>query len=392
MKKSLAMLMLAAVAGFVPATAAYAAYDGTFRVRTASYNIRGKTTESDSQNNWDNRKSDLVKLVKNIAPDVAGFQEVKSEQYDYLRAQLSAYTFVGAMNSTASSAAASPVAFLASRFKLLRSGTFWLSATPDAVGSVKWGNGIEDSGYPRICTWALLRDKTSGGIFCFACTHLDLNAGPRLAGMRLILSKLVAKYDALDVPVVLVGDMNAYENEETIRAAMEVLQDSLLVSQTTPAGPWRTYNGFQWIAPAEEETCPTVLDTTTPAERTYTAPFGRRIDYIFSSRGTSVASFAIRNDARPGKEYYPSDHYPIVADLRMSCENSLYTGKVRVEIEKAASLSCVGGGRYVLTKDAKLPNADNLEFVLPKWVERATVEDGEIVIYTKPAPFSLRVR
>ena len=33
-----------------------------------------------------------------------------------------------------------------------------------------------------------------------------------------------------------------------------------------------------------------------------------------------------------------------------------------------------------------------LEFVLPDWVERAAVEDGEIVIYTKPEPFSLRVR
>ena len=41
---------------------------------------------------------------------------------------------------------------------------------------------------------------------------------------------------------------------------------------------------------------------------------------------------------------------------------------------------------------ANLPNADSLEFMLPAWVERATVEDGEVVIYAKPAPFSLRIR
>ena len=68
------------------------------------------------------------------------------------------------------------------------------------------------------------------------------------------------------------------------------------------------------------------------------------------------------------------------------------TNKVRVVIDKDSELSRVATGRYVLTRDAKLPNADNLEFVLPDWVERAAVEDGEIVVYTKPEPFTLRVK
>ena len=71
---------------------------------------------------------------------------------------------------------------------------------------------------------------------------------------------------------------------------------------------------------------------------------------------------------------------------------TLSVERIRVEIGKDAALPRVAQGRYVLTKDANLPNANNLEFVLPDWVERATVEDGEIVIYTKPAPLSLRIR
>lgn len=63
---------------------------------------------------------------------------------------------------------------------------------------------------------------------------------------------------------------------------------------------------------------------------------------------------------------------------------------MRIEIDK--SVEHVGRGRYVLTSGANLPNADSLEFMLPAWVERATVEDGEVVIYAKPAPFSLRIR
>ena len=381
-------IAVVAMSAAVPA----AAHGGTFRVRAASFNIRyNSSSETDSNNNWGNRKTDLVSLVKSIAPDVVGFQEVRSAQYDYLMGRLSAYTFVGAYRDSVSSAEATPVAFLKDRFALLDSGTFWLSATPNVVGSKVWGNGIENSGLPRICTWTLLKDRTSGGVFCFASTHLDLNAGPRLAGIRLILSLLVAKYEAVDVPVVLVGDMNALETEDSMLAATAAMQDSLLYSKTTPLGSWRTFNGFKWKD--SEVSCVDALANYTAAQRSSnTSTLGKRIDYIFSSIGTGVESFATRNDARPGKSYYPSDHYPVVADLTMPYENSLYIGKVRVKINKDSELARIAAGRYVLTKGAKLPNADNLEFVLPDWVERAAVEDGEIVIYTKPAPFSLLVR
>ena len=386
MKGTAAVLSLVAAA----ALSASAAFDGTFRVRSASYNIRCDVSETDSTNNWGNRKADLVNLEKSIAPDVIGFQEVRSDQYSYLREQLSEYTFIGAMRDSSTSSEATPVAFRTSRFVLLDSGTFWLSATPNVSGSTSWGGGATDSGLPRICTWALLRDRTTGGVFCFASTHLDLLEAPRLAGMRLILSSLVAKYEAVAVPVVLVGDMNARETETSMAEAAAAMQDALLASKTAPTGSWRTFNGWTWKS--GEASNADALANYTAAERTAneSALGGKRIDFIFSSFGTEVESFATRNDARPGKNYYPSDHYPIVADLRMSCENNLYSGKVRVEIDK--TIPYVGYGRYVLTKGANLANDDNLEFVLPDWVQRAAVEDGEIVIYTKPDPFRIHLR
>src|SRR3546814_10516417 len=41
------------------------------------------------------------------------------------------------------------------RFTLLASGTFWLSQTPDRPGK-GW-----DAAYPRIASWARLRDRTA---------------------------------------------------------------------------------------------------------------------------------------------------------------------------------------------------------------------------------------
>lgn len=372
------------------AAALSASAAATFGVRVANYNIRCELAngESDAANNWSSRKSDLVNLVKSISPDVIGFQEVRSGQLTYLKNQLSGYTFVAVMRDSTSTSEATPVAFLSARFLLLRSGTFWLSATPNVSGSTKWSGGVEESGHPRICTWTLLKDRTSGGVFCFACTHLDLNAGPRLAGMRLILSSL-AGFDTSEVPIVVVGDMNALETEDSMCTAMAVMQDALLVSKTAPAGPWRTFNGFRWND--SEVSCAEALAGYTAAERSANAStLGRRIDYIFTSHDVVVEAFATRNDARPGKMYYPSDHYPVVADLVLPRANNLSRGKVRVEIDKC--IPRVGYGRYVLTRGAKLLDDANLEFVLPDWVERAAVEDGEIVVYTKPEPFFLRLR
>ena len=300
------------------------ALSATIHIRAASYNIRtgnDSSSEKDTNNNWKKRKADLSNLVKDIAPDVIGFQEVQSSQLTYLKRQLPDYEFVGAFRNGGTSGEATPVAFLKERFTLLRNGTFWLSATPNVVGSKKWGDGIEDSGYPRICTWALMADKSSGAVVLFACTHLDLNAGPRLAGMRLILSRL-AMFAALDVPIVIVGDMNANETEDSIVDTAKSLQDSLLVSRTPPTGPWRTFTGFAWKN--KEVSCAEALARYTPKERTANAAtLGKRIDYIFSSSNIVVEAFAIRNDARPNINYYPSDHYPVVANLAVPCMDRL---------------------------------------------------------------------
>ena len=315
MRKAMSILAFVAAAALCASAADAAA---TFGVRAASYNIRCELTESDSANNWSNRKGDSINLVKSIAPDVIGFQEVRSGQYTYLRNQLSDYTFVGEYRDTVSNAEATPVAFRKDRFTLLDSDTFWLSATPEVVGSKVWGGGIEDSGYPRICTWTLLKDEASGGVFCFASTHLDLKEGPRLAGVRLILSRL-SKFEAAGVPVVLVGDMNALETEDSMVEATEVMQDALLVSETSPTGPWRTLSGFN--LKDEEISCADALANYTAGERSAnTSTLGKRIDYIFTSPGTGVESFSIRNDARPGMQYYPSDHYPVAADLVLPCQ------------------------------------------------------------------------
>lgn len=94
------------------------------------------------------------------------------------------------------------------------------------------------------------------------------------------------------------------------------MQDSLLLSKTKPTGSWRTLNLWKYEDKDEEVSCAEALASYSADERTANAAtLGNRIDYIFTSNGVDVESFAIRNDARPEMKYYPSDHYPVAADL-----------------------------------------------------------------------------
>lgn len=335
MKRVIALFALVAAAALFASAADAVA---PVRIRAANYNIRYAGNESDSKNNWDERKDDFANLVRSIDPDVIGFQEVRSGQYKYLQDEFQGYTFVGEMRDNSSTSEATPVAFRKDRFTLLDSGTFWLSATPDVPGSKAWGGDIGSSNLPRICTWTLLKDVVSGGVFCFSCTHLDHREEKfRLAGMQLILSRL-AKWQDGGVPVVLVGDMNARETESSMLAATEKMQDSLILSKTKPTGSWRTLNLWKYEDKDEEVSCAEALASYSADERTANAAtLGNRIDYIFTSNGVDVESFAIRNDARPEMKYYPSDHYPVAADLvlpslgeawlRESAATRLWTGK-----------------------------------------------------------------
>ena len=43
----------------------------------------------------------------------------------------------------------------------------------------------------------------------------------------------------------------------------------------------------------------------------------RRIDYIYVSEGIKVNSYKTVNDPRPGTKLYPSDHFPVIADIEL---------------------------------------------------------------------------
>ena len=297
-------------------------------IRVGSYNIRldnADVAKRDGPNAWIHRREALVSLIRKMNLDAFGLQEVTPGQDAYLRKALPEYEFVGEHRaSDRVSDEASPVAYRKSRFAAEKSGTFWLSETPDVPGSIGWGAAL-----PRVCSYLVLRDHLTGKRFCFANTHTDhISALAREKGMLLIVERM--REFGAGAPIVFTGDHNCRETEAPARVVSQILKNALTHSETPPKGPWRTFNGWKWrddeLSAVDALTLPPNVRNATngspDADKTSNGgydwrDFGPRIDYIYVSSGVRVLSCDTHADSRPDGKLYPSDHFPVLAEIAL---------------------------------------------------------------------------
>ncbi len=249
-----------------------------------TYNIKYDNV-NDTVNNWNDRKSSMVELIVTEAPDVVGMQEVLHNQLNYLNEELSGYDYVGVGREDGKQKGEySPILYQKEKYELLKSNTFWLSKTPDQI-SVGWDAALE-----RICTYALLKEKSTDKEFYVFNTHFDHRGDKaRKKSVKLILKKIDA-INTQDLPVVLMGDLNLSPEKKSIQYLSKKMTDGLEVAKSKNEGPSGTFNGFN------------LQD-----------PITQRIDYIFT-RGFSVSSYEhIDERLKSGKHI--SDHLPVKAEL-----------------------------------------------------------------------------
>jgi endonuclease/exonuclease/phosphatase family metal-dependent hydrolase len=255
-------------------------------LKVITYNIR-LDVESDSTNAWKYRKDFLASQLSFYEPDIFGVQEARPNQVTDLANALPEYDYAGVGRDGNNTGEASDIFYRRSRFLLKRSGTFWLSDTPDSV-SKGW-----DAAYNRICTYALLFDKKNKKQLWFFNTHLDnIGAVARRKGIELILSKMKT-LNTERLPVIFTGDLNTEPGDSLIAYLRTQMNDTREISLKKPFGPSGSFNGFK-----------------------HDKPVVQLIDYIFISHGSpfTVNKYAILSDSRDLK--YPSDHLPVFVELR----------------------------------------------------------------------------
>ena len=201
------LLLLAAV---VCATARAA----TENIRIMTYNIpMGNILETDGngRNTWENRCAVIHQYILDVAPDLLGLQEpVRQELCDILKG-IPNYAMVGTGRSNgAESGEYTAIIYRTDRFRVLDTGNYWLTGTPDVKSKV------DGSTHYRIATWAYMEDLHSGARFLFTNTHLSYDSQPvREAQIRVVKQHMLdlnKKYGT-DLPHYFTGDFNMKDTE-----------------------------------------------------------------------------------------------------------------------------------------------------------------------------------
>lgn len=252
-------------------------------LRVMTFNVR-LPVDSDGANRWEARRALIAEVVAQEAPDLIGTQELFRRQADDLVERLPRYAWFGRDRRGGGDDEHMGVFYRTDRLRVLDSGDFWLSDTPDVAGSITWGNL-----YPRMVTWARFERLADGSTFVFYNTHLpyrEQDESARSRAAALIVSRL-RQLPAAEA-VVITGDFNAPPDSQAHALLSAALSDAWTAAPRR-TGPAETFHNF-------------------------TGKADRRIDWILF-RGMRVKS--IRTATLHHGKRYPSDHFPVVAEFEL---------------------------------------------------------------------------
>ena len=150
---------------------------------------------------WFKRIPLVVRAIRKADPDTFGVQEAHIGWMRALKGAFPDYGYVGIGRDNGKNLGEfSAVFYKKDKYKLIDSGHFWLSETPEKPGK-GW-----DAVCIRICSYAKLLDKITGSSFVHMNTHLDhVGVLAMQNGAELIAER--AKTFG-DIPVLLTGDFN----------------------------------------------------------------------------------------------------------------------------------------------------------------------------------------
>ncbi|ACT93623.1 endonuclease/exonuclease/phosphatase family protein [Dyadobacter fermentans] len=264
-------------------TASFAQKTATINV--ASYNLR-YNTPNDGVNAWPNRKENVKGLIRFHEFDIFGVQEALVGQLKDV-AELPEFAYYGKGRDDGKEGGEhSAIFYKKDRFKLLKSGDFWLSETPD-----KPGLGWDATCCNRICSWAQFEDLKTKKKFFFFNVHFDhQGVEARRQSGHLMVKKI--KEIAGNSTAILTGDFNSTPETEQIKTLGAALNDTHDVTKQAPYGPEGTFNSFK-----------------------FDAPMKARIDYIFVSKNVDVLKYGVLTDSK--EQRYPSDHQPVLVKIEI---------------------------------------------------------------------------
>ncbi|MBQ8509852.1 MAG: endonuclease/exonuclease/phosphatase family protein [Clostridia bacterium] len=241
---------------------------------------------------WAKRRELILRMLRELNADITGVQELTPRMRSDLSRELTDCTLVGRgrcrnfLNEHAD-------IVVRNGLRVLSESTFWLSKKPDRVSSLIAPRYPLSWIFPRICTTAEVTLPEGQRIRVFN-THLDvLSEGLRRWQLTFICRRISQYQESDPLPTLLMGDFNASPKARSIQS----LENGYgfpgvrlrCITADTDGGTYHHFHGGEGI---------------------------RRLDYIFASEEFSLIDAQVIRSCYDGR--YPSDHYPLLALLKLS--------------------------------------------------------------------------
>ena len=258
-------------------------------IKAMTYNLRYAANDAHP---WAARRPLVKAMFQEIAPDIIGTQEGLYNQIKEIADDSPDYAWIGTGRDGGSRGEFMAIFYQKTRFEPLEYDHFWLSDTPEVVGSSTWGNQNI-----RMVTWIKFLDHLTNQQFYFWNTHLDhVSQAAREKAAELIVRRVNALQTTL--PIILTGDFNAPAKANkaydifTAKDYGGDFSDTWFSASKRVGDNVATFHGYK------------------PA-----TPNGAHIDWILSRNNVLATETSIITFQKDGQQ--PSDHFPVIATLRI---------------------------------------------------------------------------
>lgn len=286
-----AVLVFAALTTACAAAEVPAATESADRLRVATFNVHylaERSTRPVAQ--WDHRADAVVTTLRSIDADLVAFQEMETfagshgnavnRQAETIAAAFPEFGFA-ATGDPASFPNTQPILYRRSRLEPTGEGWFFFSETPDVIYARPWLGR-----FPSYATWARFTDRRSGADLLVVNVHVARERYRNRVRSGRLIAERVASLRRPGERVVVVGDFNALRWMRSVRV---VTSGADLAIAGTDGATFHFNRGLHLYG---------------------------AIDHLLVGEG--VTPLAVETVRERPDGVWPSDHYPVFADLSIS--------------------------------------------------------------------------
>ncbi|UQN28914.1 endonuclease/exonuclease/phosphatase family protein [Brachybacterium kimchii] len=260
------------------------------RLHVMTFNIRMENTaqtKPGEADHWPEREPILVDLLEREQPTILGIQEGKYGQLAAIEQALPHHRMIGYGRQGGSADEYSAIFYDPRRLRVLEWDQFWLSDTPDVIGSATWGNRVT-----RIVVWARMQDRRTGRELAMINTHFDHESENARIKSAQAMVDLFSDGALEGLPTIVTGDFNSPAEDSgayTTLVGDGPMLDTWSSARKHLTRDWGTFPGYE-----------------DPVEG------GDRIDWVLTTDDVTAHAVGINVHRSPAGRY-PSDHAPVQA-------------------------------------------------------------------------------